>query len=43
MTRKEAMSLLKKPSYDVENIKSDFNYIANKLDILVEDLENILV
>ena len=39
MTRKEAMSLLKKPSYDVENIKSDFNYIANKLDILVEDLE----
>ena len=43
MTRKEAMSLLKKPSYDVENIESDFNYIANKLDILVEDLENILV
>ena len=38
MERTEALERLKKPAYDVENIDKNFNYIANKLDIPVDEL-----
>ena len=39
MTREEALKELKKPAYDSDQIKDDFQFIANKLDISVGDLE----
>ena len=39
MTRTEALKKLEKPSYDLDNIKRDFEYIAAKLDISVAELE----
>jgi len=38
MSREEALERLKKPAYDPETIDQDFEYIANKLDITVEEL-----
>ncbi|RUO37052.1 LPS biosynthesis protein [Aliidiomarina taiwanensis] len=38
MTRDEALEKLKKPAYDPETIEHDFEYIANKLDITVDEL-----
>lgn len=38
MTREEALALLEKPAYDPETIDQDIEYIANKLDISVEQL-----
>ena len=38
MTRKEALEALKKPAYDPETIKQDFEYVATKLEISVEEL-----
>lgn len=38
MTREEALEKLKKPAYDPETIEHDFEYIANKLDITVDEL-----
>jgi hypothetical protein len=38
MTRAEAMDALAKPAYDPETIDEDFEYIATKLGISVEEL-----
>lgn len=40
MSRKEALENLKKPAYDPENIKHEFEYIANKLNISVAELQS---
>lgn len=40
MSRKEALEYLKKPAYDPENIKHEFEYIANKLNISVAELQS---
>lgn len=40
MTREEALELLKKPAYNPETIKEDFEYIATKLGISVEELQS---
>ena len=39
MSRKEALEKLKMPSFDEETIKHDFEYIAIKLGISVNDLQ----
>lgn len=38
MTREEALEKLKRPAYDPETIDQDFEYIATKLGITVEEL-----
>ena len=38
MTREEALLRLEKPAYDPETIDEDFEYIATKLGITVEEL-----
>ena len=38
MTRDEALLKLEKPAYDPETIDEDFEYIATKLGIAVEEL-----
>ena len=38
MTREEALEKLKEPAYDPETIKHDFEYIATKLGITIEEL-----
>lgn len=38
MTREEALEKLKSPAYDPETIEHDFEYIANKLGITVDEL-----
>lgn len=40
MTREEALEELKKKPYDSEKIKDDFKYVATKLGISVEELQN---
>lgn len=40
MSREEALENLKKPAYDPENIKNEFEYIANKLNISVAELQS---
>lgn len=42
MTREEALEELKKPAYDPETIKQDFEYVANKLGITVEELQGYM-
>lgn len=42
MTREEALEKLKSPSFDKEQIAHDFEYIANKLDISVEELQDFM-
>jgi N-acetyl sugar amidotransferase len=42
MTREEALEKLKKPAYDEETIKQDFEYIATKLGITVEELQEYM-
>jgi N-acetyl sugar amidotransferase len=42
MKREEALEFLKKPAYDEETIKHDFEYIANKLGITVEELQSYM-
>ena len=39
MTREEALDKLKKPSYYSMNIEEEFEFIANKLDISVDELK----
>ena len=39
MTRREALDELDKPGYDKTNIQHDFEYIASKLDMRVEELQ----
>ena len=38
MSRDEALSILEKPAYDPETITQEFEYIANKLEIPVDEL-----
>lgn len=38
MTREEALEALQKPAYDPETIDQDFEYVATKLEISVEEL-----
>lgn len=42
MTREEALEKLKKPPYDESTIHDDFEYIATKLGISVDELEGYL-
>jgi hypothetical protein len=42
MTRDEALKKLDNLPYDESNIKNDFEYIANKLDISVEELQSYM-
>lgn len=39
MTREEALEKLKHPAYDSEEIEREFEYIADKLDMTVEELQ----
>ena len=42
MTREEALARLEKPAYDEETIAQDFEYIATKLGISVEELQGYM-
>lgn len=42
MTREEALESLSKPAYDPETISQDFEYIATKLGISVEELQSYM-
>lgn len=42
MTRDEALNILKNPPYDPETIKHEFEYIANKLNISINELQSYL-
>lgn len=42
MTREEALEKLKTPAYDIESIKHDIEYVANKLDISVDELQSYM-
>jgi len=42
MTRNEALEKLKSPAYDPETIHQDFQYIATKLGISVEELQSYM-
>lgn len=42
MTREEAVEKLSKPAYDKETIAQDFEFIAKKLDITVDDLKKLM-
>jgi len=42
MTRDEALENLSKPAYDEETIAQDFEYIATKLGITIEELQSYL-
>ncbi|RZS99294.1 N-acetyl sugar amidotransferase [Aquimarina brevivitae] len=42
MTRDEAIDELKKPAYDPQTIKQDFEFVANKLGISVEELQSYM-
>ena len=41
ITRNEALKRIKQTAYDAETISLDFEYIAKKLDITVEDLQKL--
>jgi len=43
MTREEALEKLSKPAIDEDEAKHEFEYVANKLDISVEELQSYLV
>ena len=38
MSREEALEQLKRPAYDPDTINDDIEYIANKLNITIEEL-----
>lgn len=40
MTREEALEKLKQQAYDPDNIQHEFEYIANKLDISIDELKS---
>jgi len=42
MTRDEALAKIAKPAYDHETIMQDFEYIAKKLDLTVEELQELM-
>ena len=39
MTRSEALELLKKPALDVSTVRTEFEYVANKLKISTNQLQ----
>ena len=43
MTRTQAMKKLKEPSYDKGTIHQEFEYVANKLNISIEELQSYMV
>jgi N-acetyl sugar amidotransferase len=42
MSREDALKKLEYPAYDEENIKHDFEYIANKLGVSVDELQSYM-
>ena len=42
MTREDALKQMEKPAYDSETIKQDFEYIATKLGITVDELQGYM-
>jgi len=42
MTREEALQSISQPAYDKDTIEHDFEYVANKLDISVEELRALM-
>lgn len=42
MTREQALEALKKPAYDPETIHQDFEFVANKLGISVDELQSYM-
>jgi N-acetyl sugar amidotransferase len=42
MTREEGLERISKPAYSEENLAEDFEYIATKLDLTVEELQQIM-
>ncbi len=42
MTREEVLEKLKQPAYDPETIKQDFEYVATKLGISIEELQSYM-
>ncbi len=42
MTREDAIKELEKPSYDKDTIVQEFEFVANKLDISVEELQSYM-
>ena len=42
MTREDALQRLKKPAYNEETIHQEFEYIANKLGITIEELQSYM-
>ena len=42
MTRKDALGKLKQPAYDPETVMQDFEYIATKLAISVNELQSYM-
>ena len=43
MDRDKALSLLKEPSYDKATISNEIEFVANKLQISIEDLNSFLM
>ncbi len=41
MTREEALEKIARPAYDEATVAQDFEYVANKLDISVDELQAI--
>jgi hypothetical protein len=42
MTRDEALARIAQPAYDPETLAQDFEYIATKLDLTVDELKRIM-
>ena len=42
MTRQEALRLLQKPTYNDEEAKRDFEYVATKIGITIEELQRYM-
>jgi len=42
MTRDEALEKLSKPGYDKETIHQDFEFVANKIGISVDELQSYM-
>jgi hypothetical protein len=41
MTREEALARISNPELSEEDLKKEFEYVANKLDLTVEELQTI--
>jgi len=42
LTRQDALNLIAKPAYDEKTIMQDFEYIAKKLDLTIQDLQQLM-